>query len=219
MADSLLKRASEKFEYENFTEAIEIYEQLMEVGFLQEEMLYRLAFMHEKKENFSTSIYYLRKIQWEFGGKRIEEKIGLLMEKANRERLSPGEVWTSYRLFLHHHYFSLTILLGIVTFLSGTIFIRRLHEILRAMGILSGFAAVLLGLALLEQFFFSPRLAVVMQNTAFYDAPAFGANFRSLPIGQGSTVIIIDTQDVWHHISMDQFDTWVPAFVVREIAD
>ncbi|MEZ4777522.1 MAG: hypothetical protein R3D00_30375 [Bacteroidia bacterium] len=219
MVDSLLERASEKFEYENFTDAIPLYEQVIETGYVQEQIFYRLAYMYEKKGNFPASIYYLRKIQWEFGGGRIEDKIGQLMGVANRERLSAGETWSSYRLFLHHNYFSLTLFLAVLTMLSSVVVIRRVHGIFHAIGIVSGVIAIVFSIILLEQAWFSPRRAVVMQSTAFYEEPGFGANYRSLPIGPGATVTIKEEQDIWCRISMGQFEAWVPAFIVKEITE
>lgn len=217
MTDSLLERASEKFEYENFTDAIPLYEQLIEAGYMQEQIFYRLAYMYEKKGEIPVAIYYLRKIQWEFGGSRIDDKIDQLMGLANRERLSAGETWSDYRLFLHRYYVSLALLLLVLTALGGVVLIRNVHGILRAIGLISALMAILLGVVLLEQAWFAPRRGVVMQPTAFYDEPGFGANYRSLPIGPGATVTIKEAQDVWYRISMGQFETWVPAFIIKEI--
>ncbi|MEZ4829486.1 MAG: tetratricopeptide repeat protein [Bacteroidia bacterium] len=217
LVDSLLMAASEKYDYENFTDAIPLYEQLLLSGYVREDILYRLAYMYEKKGNYPVAIFYLRTIQWKFGGNRMNEKIGQLVENANRERLSSGEEWTGYRLWVQHHFIFLIWVLGGLALSGGMIFFRKLPGTLHAIAIISSVAAVVLGLMLTEHIFFAPKRAVLIRPTSFYDEPAYGANYRSLPIGQGATVNLIESQDIWSHISMGQFDTWVPTFVIRQI--
>ena len=215
--DSLLNKADQLFQYEDFTPAIDIYEGLVEEGYFQEELLYRLAFMHEQQENYPEAIYYLRKIQWEIGGDNLNDKVNQLMDKGNRERLSAGDSWGTYRLFVNHWQWWLLGALVIFSILSGLLVFMKFGPIPSAIGLVSGGLAVIIGIILIQHLWFNPPKAVIMKSTAFYELPAYSSPFSALPIGVGATVTIIKKEDIWVLVSMGKFEGWVPNFVIKEI--
>ena len=215
--DSLLQLAESQFEYEQYPSAIAIYESLYEKGYFQEQMLYRLAYMHEQLGQFPQSIFYLRKLQWEVGGDHINEKVIQLMDKVSRERLSTGEGWTGYRLFLKRNQRLLIFLTGICILLSTVfLFIKKSSWSNSLATGLATLALLIAGLMIEQQIRIQPK-AVVMQPTLFYELPAYAATPKSLPIGPGATVTIKAEQDIWCHISMGQFESWVPTSVIRKL--
>lgn len=213
--DSLIAKASYLFDYENFRESIEAYETALKAGYCEPNMLYRLAYMHEQTGNYPASIFYLRKLEWETGGDNFPEKIEQLMGKAHRERLSSGESWSSYRLFVNHYFSWLAGLLVLLSVLTAALVIPKLNGILTAIGLFSGSVAVIIALMLIGHYWFHPQRAVMIQPTSYYEQPAFGAPYRNLPIGTGATVTLLEKKDIWYHIEMNQFDAWVPEFTLR----
>ena len=215
--DSLLQLAESQFEYEQYPAAIAIYEALYEEGYFQEQILYRLAYMHEQLGQFPQSIFFLRKLQWEMGGDHINEKVNQLMDKVSRERLSTGESWTGYRLFLKRHQKLLMLLIGICILLA-TVFLT-LKKYRWTNSLATGFAtfSLILTCLMIEQHFRTKPKAVVMRPTLFYELPAYAATPKSLPIGPGATVSIQAEQDIWCRISMGQFESWVPTSVIKKL--
>lgn len=214
--DSLLLEADTYFQYDRFEPATEIYEDLYQQGYYQEEMLYRLAFMQEQAGNFSASIYYLRKVQWEIGGENLEEKIQQLMINASKERLSAGEGWSNYRLFVQHYYTEISLGLGICLILTLLfIFIPRNWTLRFA--IFFACLGLVFGGVLLEQRWAHDPKAVVSSSSRYYESPSFAAKHYALPIGPGATVSILEVQDVWAHVKMSQFEAWIPLFAIRQI--
>ena len=217
MADSLLNRAEQAYEYEDYPNAIHLYEQLAEQGYFHEKMLYRLAFMHEQAGNYPQSIYYLRKLQWEIGGDHLNDKIDQLMDLGSRSRFSSGEHWSAYRLWINHYQWWLVaamILLGVI---AAGLVIVRLGAIIKAFGLVSAGFSVILGILLIHHVWFYAPKAVIMKSSALYELPAYSSSYQNLPVGKGATVTILDEEDIWCFISMDKFRGWVPRFVLREI--
>ena len=193
--DSLLQLADSQFEYERYPAAIAIYESIYEEGYFQEQMLYRLAYMHEQLGQFPQSIFYLRKLQWEIGGEHINEKVNQLMDKVSRERLSTGESWTGYRLFLKRHQKLLMLLIGICIVLATVFLSTKKYSWTNSLA--TGFAtfSVILACLMIDQHLHTKPKAVVMRPTLFYELPAYAATPKSLPIGPGATVSIQAEQD------------------------
>jgi len=108
-ADSITKRAEYLFRFEKYKEGISAYETLYQEGYFTEKSLYRLAFMHEQEGNFASSIYYLRKIQWEYGGPNIESKIAQLLRQYRQGQQPLGNMWTSTQRFIYHHQGNISI--------------------------------------------------------------------------------------------------------------
>jgi hypothetical protein len=215
--DSLLQRADYLFQYEQFAEAGLTYETLLQQGYFQEKMLYRMAFMAEEEEQYAQSIYYLRKLQWEIGGENLSEKIIQLMDQSSRERVSSGESWSSLQVSVHQQYRGLFLGLLLLTCLGVLSLWWPNPPLGRWLGIGAAGLSICLSLLWLRTQNTETRLGVVMYPTMSYNLPGYGADFRNLPISPGATVQVLEQQDIWQRISMGQFEAWVPGFVVREI--
>ncbi|MEL6255313.1 MAG: hypothetical protein AAFR87_25110 [Bacteroidota bacterium] len=214
--DSLLLEADTYFQYDRFEPATEIYENLYQEGYYQEEMLYRLAFMQEQAGNFPASIFYLRKVQWEIGGKNLEEKIQQLMLNASKERLSAGEGWSDYRLFVQHYYTEISLGLGICLSLTLLFLFIPRNWTLR-FAIFFACLGLIFGGVLLEHSWAHNSKAVISTSSRYYESPSFAAKHYALPIGPGATVKIMEVQDIWARVKMAQFEAWVPLFAIRQI--
>lgn len=215
--DSLEAQAKYFFDYEQYPDAIQTYLTLLKGGYLQADMLYRIAFMYEQLHQYPESIYYLRKLQWQLGGPHLNAKIEQLMDKGSRERLSAGESWGAYRLWIQHN---MTLLISgciaaaVIALLSLLLPFKKWSL---GIGLFAAALTLFIGGVWIEHTYNHPTKAVIMQKSAYYDLPGYAASYRTLPISPGATVSVLQEQDIWCQISMGQFQTWVPKFVINEI--
>lgn len=217
--DSLLIQGDYYFDYERYTEAIEVYEGAVAEGAAQDRLWYRLAFLYEQTEQPAQAIYFLRKIQYRYGGERIDAKIEQLMGLANPARFSSGERWSDTRQWLNR-YQAWLLILGLAMAGLGWLALSlgkgRIGQQVLAATFLT-LALVLTGVQAQYTWFKSYPQGVLIAPTSLYEAPSYAAPGRQFPIGLGATVQILDRQDIWALIQMGQFRAWVPQQVLREI--
>ncbi|MCI4666901.1 MAG: hypothetical protein MRZ79_01980 [Bacteroidia bacterium] len=216
-ADSITQRAEYLFRYEKFDEGISSYEILFEEDIWTEETLYRLAFMHEQEGNFSKAIFFLRKIQWEYGGNKIDSKIAQLLQKFRQERQPLGNMWTLAQQIVHRYLgtISIILLLSSITVTSLTILIRK--RIARAIGLMLSTALLLFCLLTLANHSLVPKKAVIINDSSFFAGPGYASEVIHLPIGPGTMVDIKDQKDIWTQIQTTRFVAWVPTFILKKI--
>jgi hypothetical protein len=58
---------------------------------------------------------------------------------------------------------------------------------------------------------------VILQTTAFYEAPGFSADHRLNEFSLGETVDIDGQHDIWLQVSAGGKQYWVPNWVVRTL--
>ena len=215
--DSLTSQANFFFKYDQLPKATLLYEEVLNQGFFHEQMLYRLAYMHEQMEAYPQSNFYLRKIQWEYGAENIEGKVLQLIRKMTRERVSLGTPWSESQLTAR--YYETYLIGGIVTatlLLVLMLFVAR-AQLSRAIGIaLTATILICTGL-LLANYYQTPPKGVIVESTPFYDLPGYGAESKVYPIYPGALVDVLDKQDIWVKVSMGKFTGWIPAFTLRKV--
>jgi len=216
-ADSITKRAEYLFRFEKYKEGISAYETLYQEGYFTEKSLYRLAFMHEQEGNFASSIYYLRKIQWEYGGPNIESKIAQLLRQYRQGQQPLGNMWTSTQRFIYHHQGNISIGILITTLLIAIFVVAIPHRLARALGIMASTALLLFCLLVIANHSFVPTKGVLIQETSFYRSPGYASEIINLPLGPGTMVDIKEEQDIWTKIQTTRFEAWVPTFILKKI--
>ncbi len=216
-ADSLFQQAAYHFTYQKYPESLALYQALLADGVMEEDMLYRMAYMHEQLGDYAQAIYFLRLIQYYFGGENLEQKIALNLEEITQERRVRGEVWTETQLFFQRNQLYLMIALGILalgtlafTLLDQTPYIKTLRITLAAMTLTAG--VVWLGI---DQS--SRDRCVIVQATDFYRLPGYGAEVKALPWGPGTTLKLLDQREIWCKVGVDRFEAWIPQMVIRRI--
>lgn len=204
-----LAAADEAFAYAQYPQALEGYTALYQAGLWQEQMLYRLAWLHEQAGSYPAAIYYLRQVQWAYGGERIEEKVADLMAQ-QPARLPVGSGWTAYRQALHHQRDRWYGLMLASTLLAAGLWIGWRQRWGFWAGLLPALLALGAGGMLVEQAWRLPRKAVILEPSACYEAPGFAAPYRHLPLGPGATVTLEAVTDIWCRVTLPPFEGWVP---------
>lgn len=217
--DSLLAQGDYYFDYERYPEAIQSYEKVVALGLKQERLWYRLAFLYEQTEQPAQAIYFLRKIQYTFGGERLDAKIEQLMGQANPSRFSSGERWTDFQQWLYRHRGGLSLMGLMVAVLALVlVYVNQRRKKNNYIGVVLAALALLTSVVQIRQMWISPQThGVVVSPTSLYEAPSYAATGRQFPIGLGATVEILQRTDIWVEVRMEQFSAWIPAQTLREV--
>jgi tetratricopeptide (TPR) repeat protein len=218
--ETTLLSGDKAFESGQFTEAMRAYETLFSEGKFSEKMLYRMAFIHENLREYPEAIYYLKKAAQEFGEKNSDAKVRQLMQRQGSTHFFAGDSWNGYLSFFRKWGFVAYIVLGLsIAGLAAHYFLpRKKMPAWRQLGVVGCYALfVLMTLVLVHRNFFVPSRAVLMERTAFYEAPAFSSNYRTQAFSLGETFDITDRQDIWIEVSAGGRSCWVPNWVVKAL--
>lgn len=215
-----LESGNKAFDAGQFTQAMTLYENVYASGNFSESMLYRLAFMHENLRNYPQAIYYLKKAAQEYGERDSEPKIRQLMQRQGSTRFFSGDTWNGYlTLFrtwawLIYSVFGVSIL-GIA---AHHLLPNRKRTTSRTLvGVSAWSLMAITAFILFHRSFMVPERAVILETTAFYDAPGFSADHRLNEFSLGETVDIDGQRDIWLQVSAGGKQYWVPNWVVRTL--
>lgn len=218
--DILLKQADQAFESDQYTEAMDLYTDLFQEGHYSEKMLYRLAFMHEKLENFPEAIYFLRKASQEYGDRGTSERIRKIMRAKKVLRIFTSDGWDAYYAFFRSWgmliwglFTAATLVLLLHFFLPKKYAFKGR---LTAYQVSWGFFIVM-GAILYYHHVETPTRGVIVQGTSFYTAPSYAAENKPEALSQGELVTIKSEKDIWVEVSAGGQRWWVPKMVVREL--
>jgi hypothetical protein len=215
-----LAGADQAFDKEEFTVAMQQYEELYAEGYFTEKMLYRMAFMHENLKNYPAAIYYLKKAAQEYGNEGSDAKIKQMMQMNGSSRIFTADGWDAYFLFFNQYGTWLWIGFAVLALgLSASIFLpRRKPNSIRSVGLVGGWTLfAILGIFFVHHLIFTPHRAVLIQETSFYTFPSYAA--RSMPniFSLGETVAITDQEDIWSLVEAGGREFWVPNWVLRDL--
>ncbi|MFN8393489.1 MAG: hypothetical protein U0176_02305 [Bacteroidia bacterium] len=199
---------------------MKIYESLYDQGKFSEQMLYRLAFMHENLRSYPQAIFYLKKAAQEYGEKGTDGKIRQLMQRQGSTRFFSGDGWNDYMLFFRN--WNWAFLLAFFLAMAGIAahYLIPLKQLRgwRQLAVIGAWVIFFVaGAALFHRSFLVPDRAVLMQDTAFYSEPGFSSNYRLGSFSLGETLEITSRSDIWVQISAAGRQWWVPNWVVREL--
>jgi DNA-binding SARP family transcriptional activator len=76
--DVLLKKAAQLYDNEEFVAAKILYDSLYRMGEYDKNILERLVDISEKNNQQAEAIYFLRKIEQDYGGQEVEKRINTL---------------------------------------------------------------------------------------------------------------------------------------------
>jgi hypothetical protein len=210
-------RAEVYFEQENHKKALTAYEGLYQSGYYSEKSLYRLAFLHEQEANWVQAVYFLKKIQIEYGGDELGFRLAYLEDKlASRlpvDRNGPSMIEANI-------YRNLPLLSGIclvLLILGACLLFWGRASWLQGFGLTGlSFALLMAGLIVFGQYGM-PERAVLTQTTAFHAQAAYASAKLNLPLEPGQSVKIEERNDIWCKVSQGSFRAWVPYFSLRSL--
>lgn len=208
-------RAEVFFEQGNHEKALKAYEALYEAGHYSEQSLYRMAFLHEQKQNWTQAIFFLKKIQWRYGGEEIAFRLAYLQDKLearfpiNNHRPPLMETYLLRSLsWLFWLCLGLLLIGGILTLFGKKAWVHGIG--------LTGLSfALLIACLMVFGHFAMPDRAVITQETSFYKQAAYASQRLNVPLEPGQSVKIEDRNDIWCKISQGSYRAWVPAFSLR----
>lgn len=216
----MLREADGKFEADKYTEAIDMYTLLFEEGQYSEQMLYRLAFMHEKLENYPEAIYFLRKAAQEYGERGTDDRVRKIMRSRGVLRIYTSDGWDAYYAFFRSW--------GMLVwgFFAAAVLALLLHFFMpkeiaagsrKAISVSSWCLLAITSIILFYHHFRTPTRAVIVEDTSFYTSPSYAAEHRSDALSLGELVTITSTEDIWVKVEAGGRGWWVPQMVVREL--
>ena len=218
--ESIVSQADALFGKQQFTESLNLYESLYSEGKYSEAMLYRMAYMQEQLKNYPMAIYFLKKASKEFGNPAIDAKVKQLMQLQGSERFFPSSTWDTYLKFFRQWGWLFWGLFALsIAAIVADLFLKAGKGLVWRKGLVSGAwtLGILLGAVLAHRSFFVPQLAVVTQNTAFYDFPGFAGNAVPKAFSLGETVSILDHEDIWVLVAAGDKEYWVPERVIKQL--
>lgn len=215
--DSLRIFAEREVMYGNYLLAIQLYTSIIESGQTDEEVFYRLAYLHEQLEEFPASLFYLRQLHWKTGDPLIQDKLSSLLESPDRSIPEGDPASLVTILSLRYRWWIMATILSLLLIAAGLIFSKWDHRGKVAIWVSS--FSLLLALFVSGSWQFSSPRAVIVLPTYFYQSPGYGAERISLPLSAGSTVILHKEQDIWMEIEANGSRAWVPAFVLSPLEE
>jgi hypothetical protein len=216
----LLQSAEEAFAQNRFVEAFESYQKLYESGSYTEQMLYRMAYIMEETKSYPMAIYYLKKAALEFGNKGVDGKVKQVMQLQGSDRFFPSSAWNVYFKFFRDWGWLIWTLFAtsILVVLVDVIWDRNRGASWRRAGVAGAWTiAILLSVALAHRSFAVPKLAVLIDQTGFYDHPGYAGKQIPKAFSLGETFQIHDEIDVWSQVQAGDKVFWVPTRCIKPL--
>lgn len=220
--EGTLKNADQLYESDKFTEAVELYTDLYQEGFYSEKMLYRLSFIHEKLDNYPEAVYYLRKINQEYGDdeeRSIDQKVRGIIRANGGKRVFTNNEW-NFRLFFRNWGFIIYIFFGISIGWLVFNYIRKWKKQNNGRLIATVFSWLFFltaGSLLFWRSFMVSTQAVIVDPTSFYKAPSYAAERLEGVLSLGELVTIDSREDIWCEVSAGGTAYWIPRMAIREL--
>ena len=231
--EAAISAANNLYETGHYSEAVQIYEQLIDQGYRDSAIFYNLGNTYFQQKDYARAILnYRRASLLEPRDQHIQDNLELAQERANIEMLviAPGPL--SVTADLTGRWLNLNetaILATILWFIAGLLFFSwRLFSnedsasTIRNVGI--GFSFLLLlvmvslgGRLLIEKN--NPEGIVVAPVIALRDEP--GDQYATgVEIKAGAPVDLLEQRGDWIHLSGpgDSFNGWVPASSIETVA-
>ena len=213
-----LEKADKLFDSEKYVQSLEIYEGLYDENVYTERSLYRMAFMHENLKNYPEAIYYLRKVDREFGGELLEAKIQEL-----RQRQGSSTFYTKdpVKSILRRYSWIVYLVGGICALWFAVFALTRKKKRMRwQIGVNWAMIIIFIPvfIIMLVSLFNSTNEAVIIRETSYYNEPGFASENKKEVYSPGEIVEIKERHDIWVKISTgSRKQYWVPGFCVREL--
>ena len=220
--ESTLQEGDKLYEADKYTEAIDLYTALYQDGYYTQQMLLRLSFMHEKLDNFSEAVYYLRKIDQEYGDdeeRQLEGKVRNIM-KAKGGRVVFSNDQLNFRLFFRNWGLIIYLVFGISAGWLAFNYLRKWSGNSNGRLIATIFSWLFFlttGTLLFWRSFMVSSQAVIIDDTSFYAQPSYAAERTQNALSLGELVTIEDREDIWCEVSAGGKEFWVPKMAIREL--
>jgi hypothetical protein len=210
------------FEKKDYVEAIADYERQYAAGQYSEQMLYRMAFIHENMDQPAEAAYFLKKAQAEYGSSdpELPGRIRKLMRLAGTDHFFTQDDWISWRSFYRQWGLPINAVMLAATAFLLLILLRKQLWKRPTVRYVAGFASIALLLSLLlngYNLLMGGERAVVVKPTACYKEPGFSSSNSLTAIGLAETVKVVGHQDIWVQVDAGAGAWWVPGWALRTL--
>lgn len=213
---SPLERAEKLFENGLYAEASTLYDSLINKGLDSKEVLYKSAYIAERLGKEGEAIFYLRKIEKNYGNEEIQDRIRTLSEKIESEGVPQIENHPVIDRINRHTF---AILLATIVILLGAIYLafQKKQPVYRTFAISLFITSILIQILLVYFSYFQSPSLVIIKKSFFYENPSFASPYQNDLIAPGSVLEILEQKDIWYKIQYEQKEHWLPYFVVRKL--
>lgn len=195
-----LNAADRAFEQKKYSEAIELYENILTTKKqYSESMLLKMAFIKEKANDIPAALYYLHTYYNRNTDEKVLQKIIDIAENNKYKGHKPSDI--QYLFFIFHQYTLIIIsLILLLTVGSGTFLFMRHQKGLDILFPTILLAFVALFFLYLYDFGMPAASAIIKTNKAIaMDSPSAGASQVNM-IEKGTCVQILAKEDIWFKI-------------------
>lgn len=202
---TLLKQADSLFAKKQYTQSLELYQEILDQKQYSSSMLLKMAYIEDGLGHLSQSLYDLNLYYLASADEQALVKMEEVASKHNLQGYNANEVRKIEFLLQENYGMIIKVLAAITFFLFALLFYQkfRLHKKAIPVGIA---ILVLLGLLFFHVNFSqnTSRGIVFNQTTYLMSGPSAGSSVVSI-IGEGHQLDILDKKDVWYHVKwMDQ---------------
>ncbi len=202
--DKLLKQGDSLFSSGRYVEALSLYEHLLNKRKeFSPQMLLRMAFVEESKNNYPQALYYLNLHYRVSPDKQVLRKLEELAQTHQLEGYQYTDKTYFLSLYDSYHWYIISFF-GIIIFLMALWLIsrvRRERPIIPPLAI--GFSIVFI-LLLLHNFATQRTLAIIQNDyTTFVESPSAASPVLKV-IKKGNRYQILDKKDSWYKVTIDE---------------
>lgn len=210
------ERANQLYSKGLYKESGIIYDSLLGEGNYSKNILYRMAYISERFNQYGKAIFFLRKIASEFGDQEARERIQVLMDKSGVEGVMTDDGLELYD-YLNRNTALLSFALILVTILGGLYYWKypSTKSLRGLLGLLIVDAVVVTGLIYTN--YLIPARCVIITTTTFYESPSYANQAKIEAPMPGSVMIIEDKNDIWYQVALNDKSYWIPFFTIREL--
>ena len=213
-----LAQADSLFGQEKYTEAYDIYENLIqERNRYSPAMLLKMAYIKEGLQQFDEALYYLNLYYLRTADENVLEKMETLAEEHNLAGYEFND-WEFFKTIFYRYFNYITAILIALALLFLALQIRaRVRKQHPAKGYALGMVMVLAVLFYTLNFGLNYNRAVVVdENTFLMTGPSAASDVKRV-IGKGHRLPLNGEQDVWIETEWDNETVFIKANKLRPV--
>ena len=210
-----LAKADSLFFNKKYTEAFEIYQNMMQNNSVSASMLLKMAFIKEGLGDYTSSLYYLHNYYELTNDRSVLVKMSELADKKSLSGYTVEDkhfflnAINKYKLAIQSVLVALLLLLTVYVYRA-----KQKNEL--AIGVPIIQLVLIVALMTVTNGWFQPDQAIISENTFLMSAPSAASE----PIGsvsKGHLVVVLEHTEVWTKIQWDEKEVYIRSAKLREL--
>jgi hypothetical protein len=210
------ENADRFFDHQCFEDARISYEVLHSQGNYSPQILLRLAYIYERQEKYAESIYFLRKLQYQFGMSELDERVRRIIEENGQSSITVVSYDSMSAIVLRNKAL-ISILCLMSSFLGFFLCYQSSNTLKTYLGVLCILLSMLGALSVLMFRLKGGQQAVIVKGTAFYEQASYASAHQTGLYAPGSMVEILSEVGGWSQVSIHRNVYWIPNYVLRKM--